>query len=139
MIKDFNLEDIVILKGQYSHGETVKAQKSSNALLLIIENDKGRDQSEIFSGIIPGKIFEYSASGTPILAIVPSSGFEADFIKITRTGLVCEPNNCEDIRKKIEILMSKEFNFSPCLDEINKFSRIILTKRLSDIFNAIVN
>jgi glycosyltransferase involved in cell wall biosynthesis len=57
-----------------------------------------------FKKVLPSKIFEYAATGKPILAGV--SGFAADFLCEKVTGaFVFEPNNVEQMEKALEKLM----------------------------------
>jgi len=54
--------------------------------------------------VIPSKIFEYAATGKPVLAGV--SGFAADFLcKKVPGAFVFEPNNVEQMEKALEKLM----------------------------------
>ena len=58
------------------------AQKSS-ALLIIFPN-------EGTSGIYTGKVFEYIASGTPVLLVPSDRGVIADLLEETGTGTACD-------------------------------------------------
>ena len=66
-IKFHELDDYVTYKGYVSHEDAIAAQKASQLLLLIESN------SNSASYIIPGKLFEYIASKSPIIAIGPST------------------------------------------------------------------
>jgi hypothetical protein len=66
--------------GYVNHDEAIKFQMQSQ-LLLLIEID-----SEDTKAIIPGKIFEYLISETPILAIGPKDADVEQIIKVTNTG-----------------------------------------------------
>ena len=74
------LKDYVNIVGYVSHDEAIKFQLKSQ-LLLLIEID-----SEITKAIIPGKLFEYLVSETPILAIGPENSDVETIIKTTNTG-----------------------------------------------------
>ncbi len=63
-----------------SHQEAVTAQMSSRVLLMV-EID-----SEDTKVIIPGKLFEYMASGTPILAVGPKDTDVERILRNTNTG-----------------------------------------------------
>ncbi len=61
-------------------------QRDSDALLLLIPEAGGRGK-----GVLSGKVFEYLASGRPILAVVPPDGAAADLIRETGAGVVARP------------------------------------------------
>ena len=79
-LERFGLTEFLNLKGYVSHQEAVKFQKQSQ-LLLLIEID-----SEDTRAIIPGKLFEYMASGRPIVAIGPEGSDVNRIIRETNTG-----------------------------------------------------
>lgn len=58
------LKDRIVLKGYMPHKEAVAEMMGGNLLLFPITNTES-------SGIVTGKIFEYIASGIPILAYAP--------------------------------------------------------------------
>jgi len=132
------INDNVIFTGYLPHHEVNQYQIKSDALVLLIENKLGYTQSKKYSGIIPGKIFEYFASGVPILAIVPTPGFESETILITQTGLIATPNDPDDIAKKLKDLLLKKFSYKPDVELIEKYTRKNLTQNLSAIFNRII-
>ena len=60
---------------------------------------------KLFSyGISPNKLFEYMASGKPILCAV--SGDVADMVKRANAGVVVEPENPEALAQAVVSLMS---------------------------------
>jgi glycosyltransferase involved in cell wall biosynthesis len=67
-------------RGYLPHAESVRLLRASSLLLLLIERERAR-------GILTGKLFEYLASGTPILAIAPE-GEAAALIEEARAGRV---------------------------------------------------
>ncbi len=64
-IRSFGLEPYLELVGYVSHEEAIAFQKGASVLLLL-EIDR-----DVTRGIIPGKLFEYMASGRPVIAIGP--------------------------------------------------------------------
>jgi len=67
-------------RGYLPHADSVRLLRSSTLLLLLIEPQRAR-------GILTGKVFEYLASGTPVLAIAPP-GEAAELIEEARAGPV---------------------------------------------------
>ncbi len=77
--------NIVTEIGYVQHKELIKKILNANLLLLI--------QSEMCpGGMIPGKLFEYLASGIPILAIIPE-GDAAELIRKHKSGVICSSDS----------------------------------------------
>lgn len=74
------LKAYVNVVGYVSHNEALLLQRQSQ-LLVLVEID-----SEATKAIIPGKLFEYMVSDTPILAIGPRESDVERIIKSTNTG-----------------------------------------------------
>ena len=72
--------------------ESLRLQRDSEALLLLIPNADGRGK-----GVLSGKVFEYLAAGRPILAVVPPDGAAAELIRETGAGVVVAPDDVEGI------------------------------------------
>jgi len=81
-IKNNNLEKITNFKPYLSHIEAIQQMINSDILLLTIPNVSDN------RGIIPGKIFEYIASGNRILAIGPKDSDVAKILKESGTGSI---------------------------------------------------
>lgn len=79
-IKKYRLEGVVSYFGVTSREESLKRQRESQLLLLLTDND-GRE-----SGVYPAKIFEYFASGRPIIAFGGKEGAVKDLLETTRSG-----------------------------------------------------
>ena len=72
---------------------SLELQRDSDALLLLIPDAGGRGK-----GVLSGKVFEYLASGRPILAAVPPDGAAAELIRETGAGVVVPPDDVEALR-----------------------------------------
>ncbi|MGD9056456.1 MAG: glycosyltransferase [Desulfobacterales bacterium] len=142
LIKKLNIEDIVITTGNVDHTKCIEYQKNSDLLLYIIESIDGKKASYKFSGVIPAKIYEYIYSGTPILAIAPP-GFEVDLINKTKTGFVAEPNNIKSVKKVLFKIYKKyksgQLFIDPNMEEIRKYDRRELTKKLAGVLDEVVS
>lgn len=119
-----NLEEM----GYLSHQQAVDVMFNSQCLLLIeIDSENNR-------AIIPGKIFEYFASGRPIIAIGPQDGDIEQLIKHTHSGSYF--NYSAHIALKNHILEkyqlfkngNNEGNFN---ENISSYKRANLTKTLA--------
>lgn len=101
------------------HKTAIKYMMESSALLLIIPDHTSN------RSIITGKIFEYLASGKPVLCIGPEDGDAAEIIKTTKHGMCADYNDHEKIK---DILKSfyKTRSDSP-IPAPDEFSRKYLT------------
>lgn len=130
-LKENKLDRFTDFKGYLSHNEAIALQKESS-LLLLLEIDKPHTQ-----GIIPGKLFEYMASGSPILAMGYKVWDVEKIICETQTGIVVLSSDYQQIKK--EILRFFEFHqqgeLSSVSSEIEKYHRRNLTQKLAEVIN----
>ncbi len=115
-----------------SHSEVLKYQLSSRVLLLMINDSPNA------KGILPGKFFEYMASGRPILCIGPTDGDSAKIIEKTGAGIVVDHNDKTGLKAALLKLwdMEKEAMRS---DNIEAYSRKELTRKLSEVLNELAS
>ncbi len=106
------------------HEEVLHYQRCSRVLLVCINNTPNA------TGILPGKFFEYLASGRPILAIGPKESDIGKVLHETKAGMIVEPNDVEGMRESLLYLFKDGTDFKPDQDAINQFSRKRLTERL---------
>lgn len=141
LIKDLGLGEVVKKRGFLGHKECMKLLLSSDLLLLLMESLEGREESRMFVGSIPAKLFEYLPTGVPILGIVPP-GFEADLIRDTGTGFTAEPNDPSSIKKVLGGIYEKfkagSLGTSPVQAEIEKYDRKALTGKLAEAMDALL-
>jgi glycosyltransferase involved in cell wall biosynthesis len=83
-------------------GESLRLQRDSEALLLLVPEAGGRGK-----GVLSGKVFEYLAAGRPILAAVPPDGAAAELIRETGAGVVVAPDDVDGIRRALEELHAR--------------------------------
>jgi len=57
-----------------------------------------------FQGTLPNKIFDYLASGKPVVAAVPPDGETAELLRKFHGGIVCEAENSKAVAAAIESL-----------------------------------
>jgi glycosyltransferase involved in cell wall biosynthesis len=84
------------------HGESLRLQRDSEALLLLVPDAGGRGK-----GVLSGKVFEYLAAGRPILAIVPPDGAAAELIRETDAGVVVAPDDVEGVAAALRDLHAR--------------------------------
>jgi glycosyltransferase involved in cell wall biosynthesis len=121
--------------GFLSHEKSLQLIRTADLLFLPMHNLPPGQRCRS----IPGKAFEYIASGRPILAAVPD-GDARDFLRQCGTGLLCRP---DDIQGMIEILdriysawKEGRVPVSPNADYASRFEGHALTRDLADIFRA---
>ena len=117
------------MRGYGSHAEAQRRQQRSQVLLLV-EID-----SEETKGIIPGKLFEYMAAQRPILALGPKDWEAGKIIQETQAGAVYDYDSHEGLKKTVLAWYTsfKKQNLSLKANDIEKYSRRELTKRLVEI------
>ena len=121
------LENHLVKKGYVPHKESIQGIKNADLLLLANFPD------EKSKGIIPGKIFEYLATGNPVLAIGPEGGDVGQILNETKSGKYFIHSQKEEVKNYISDIYQKWK-----MDEINhpssaigKFSRKALAEKLS--------
>lgn len=128
-IKFHELNDYVTYKGYVSHEDAIAAQKASQLLLLIESN------SNAASYIIPGKLFEYIASKTPIIAIGPNKSDIKKIISDTKSGDYFSYSNENVLMETLKSYFN-QYTGNGIISKSNsfeKYSRYNLTHKLSDI------
>ncbi len=118
-----------------SHEKAIRFMMSSDLLLLPIP------QAKSAKSLITGKIFEYIASGSAILAIGPTDGDAAAILKICNKHQMLDYEDYESIKSRIK---SQYFQWLKTGTSIKtrskaqeKFSRVALTEHMSQILNQI--
>jgi glycosyltransferase involved in cell wall biosynthesis len=109
------------------HVSAIKYMNESSALLLIIP-----DHSSSMS-ILTGKIFEYIASGKPIICLGPKAGDAAAVIEKSSAGLTFEYNDTDSISRFIRDITDNKFTKSI---KNSEFSRKTLTENLAVLLKS---
>jgi len=134
--KKYCLEDIVKTYGFIPFKESIKKQKESTILLLLLRNDPNAE------GIITSKLFEYMAAGKPVLAI----GYQYGSLNL----LMHESGIGTVVNKTIQVkeILTKWINefeqhheiisyYAPRPEVIKRYSRKEETKKLANIFDDV--
>ncbi|MCX8532864.1 glycosyl transferase family 1 [Chryseobacterium luquanense] len=128
-LENSNLKNHILNLGYVSHDKAVDEMANSSVLLITnFPNDSSK-------GIIPGKIFEYLATGKQIISFGPN---QADVLKIldeTKAGKHFGYNDSKEIEDFLleKFDLWKNGNLSENTENIEQFSRKNLTKQLSEI------
>lgn len=128
-IEHSNLKNHILNLGYLSHDKAIEEMQTSEILLITnFPNDSSK-------GIIPGKIFEYLATGKQIISFGPK---DADVSKILNETQAGKHFSYDDSGKIKEFILEKfelwkDGNLSENTKNIEQFSRKNLTKKLAEI------
>ena len=130
-IKNNNLLSYLIQSEYIPHPEVIKAMQKSQVLLLLINNTPNA------KGILTGKLFEYLATGRPILNIGPTDCDAALVITQCNAGSTIDLDDKENIKKEILSYFSLyEKGLHGGKHDIDKtYSRKNLTSQIAVVLN----
>ncbi len=133
-IKKNKIERFVNIIPYIPHSEVLEKQKESQVLLLFI-NDSPNAKS-----VLTGKLFEYMASGRPILSIGPSDGDTAIVLQETNTGVCIDFRDKEKMKAVLMDLFNKYSNnelITSFNESVKSFSRENLTAEYVKLLNSL--
>jgi glycosyltransferase involved in cell wall biosynthesis len=130
--------ELTRFEGYLPREQSLGVVKSADLLFLPMHNLPGGHRSTT----VPSKIYEYMASGRPILAAVPD-GDARDFLGKIGTALICRPDDCDGImealRKAYGYWNSKHQCPSVNQNFLQTFERRRLTSDLAREFGAVLD
>jgi glycosyltransferase involved in cell wall biosynthesis len=98
-VRESGVQDHVELRDHRSHAEVIAAIRSADALFLTLHGLPAGHRSRI----VPGKTYEYLATGRPILAALPA-GDARDLVARSPRSFLCEPGDEAAIATQLEAL-----------------------------------
>ena len=134
-IADNGLQDNAEVIPYMPHNQVLQLQQSSQVLLLLINNTPNA------KGILTGKLFEYLASGRPILCIGPEDGDAAQIINEAHAGTTVSFENKEKMKQVIMDYFECYSTMglpSNTITSIEKYSREALTKDFAQILEKAI-
>lgn len=128
-IENSSLKNHILNLGYLAHGKAVEEMQNSDMLLIT------NFPNEASKGIIPGKIFEYLASGKQILSFGPDKADVAKILEETQAGKHFSYQDTENIKKFIleKYELWKNDNLIENTQHIEQFSRKNLTQQLTEV------
>lgn len=131
-IENSHLKNHIDNLGYISHDKAVEEMYSSNVLLIT------NFPEETSKGIIPGKIFEYLATGKTILSFGPKEADVETILNETKAGKHFSYEDKQAVKDFIEDLYNNwNTGKSDCnSSNIEKFSRKSLTQNLVEVLNS---
>ncbi|MEN2281585.1 glycosyltransferase family 4 protein [Algoriphagus sp. SE2] len=123
------LKQHVHLVGYVSHEEVFGFYEKADALVLILTNTKNAQ------GNIPGKLFEYLATGIPVIALGDPNGDSSDILEKCGAEKVISHHNHVEIQVRLRKLFEGEDKASNST-RINEYSRNNLSLQLAKLLDA---
>jgi glycosyltransferase involved in cell wall biosynthesis len=135
--EELGLGDRIELVPYVPRRESLRLQRESDALLLLIPEAAGRGK-----GVLSGKVFEYLAAERPILAAVPPDGEAARLIFATGAGVVAPPDDVPALREALLGLHARwsmgRLDGGPLTPEWReKLSRAARVEELADLLRSL--
>lgn len=130
-IENSGLKNHISNLGYISHDKAIMEMQTSDMLLIT------NFPNESSKGIIPGKIFEYLATGKQIISFGPSQADVSKILNETNAGKHFSYDDSETIKSFIleKFELWKSGNLLENNQNIEQFSRKNLTKKLVDILD----
>lgn len=133
-----SVASLVTFTGYLSHCDSLREVQQADLLFLPMHKLPPGKRATI----VPGKTYEYLATGRPILAPVPA-GDARDFLTHGRTGLLCEPDDVSGMLRHLREQFDAWRSHAPSqlVDAayVKRFERRALTRQLADELHAIID
>lgn len=114
------------------HAQLLKVYGETDLQLLVLAH------TAIAPGNLPGKFFEYLASGNPIIAVGPVRGDAADVLHDTGAGQIFDHQNVEGIEAALAGYFKQWQSGQPhSAGDVSRFTRESLTRQLITILESL--
>ena len=123
------LADHVDALGYRSHDEAVAEQRTAGLLIRPLR------QEPEYRNVLPGKIFEYLASGRPVLGIGQEDGAAAKVLTDSGVGVMYDWDKTGQIRAAVDAAWDGTFPFNP--SGIGRYTRSALTHTLAALLDSL--
>ncbi|MDD4656821.1 MAG: glycosyltransferase family 4 protein [Bacteroidales bacterium] len=134
-IQENRLEKNLISMEYTPHNQVVEWQRKARVLLLC----GGREPES--RGILTGKFFEYMAAARPILGFGPKGGDMDIALEQSGCGTMFDYDQSEGVEAFIDqqYRLFKEGSTAIVEGEIDKYSRVELTRKMAEVFNSVID
>lgn len=122
-----NLSEKFIFESFKNHKEVVADYEQTNILLLLVNN------SENSKACIPGKTFEYLATGKPIICIAPEGAEVAEALYNNNNLILSYTEEVEIVTEKLKAFFEYVKRAEVSSTDHHRYKRKNLTKDLADI------
>jgi len=127
----------VLLLGYTTHAESIQLMRTADLLFLPMQNLP----PGVRSTIVPGKTYEYLASGAPILAAVPD-GDARDILGEAGNAILCRPDDVEGMTAalagRLERFRAGVAPDPPDPEVVARFEYRHLAGRLAAVFDGVL-
>jgi glycosyltransferase involved in cell wall biosynthesis len=127
----------VRLLGYKTHAESIELIRTADLLFLPMQNLP----PGVRATIVPGKTYEYLASGTPILGAVPD-GDARDILSEAGNATLCRPDDVEALTnalaEHLERFRSDAAPLRPNPAVVARFEYRHLARQLADVFDSVL-
>jgi glycosyltransferase involved in cell wall biosynthesis len=122
----------VTCRGQLDHPSTLARERAADLLLLVANTTPGAEAT------VPGKLFEYLASGRPVLAIAPKESATADVLARTGGGWLADPTDSEAMYRQLRAAFQPPRGRTRPVDarQLARFDRRRLAGELARVLDA---
>ena len=137
-INENGLSQHVAYSPYMPHDQVSAVHRSSTLLLLLLMPDS----EPRAKGLLTGKLFEYMASGRPILCIGPEDGDAARILRETGAGQTISFEDKEKMKEALKNLYQRylentlEGNTNP---KVENYSRQVMTQQYAALLNQAIN
>jgi glycosyltransferase involved in cell wall biosynthesis len=126
------LNAVTRFPGSVPHKELLKIYGSSSLLVLVLTGYKDAE------GYMPGKLFEYLATGLPVLGVGPEQGDAAHLLSTSGAGQMLDGSRQEQLR---EVLLRafrdwRQSAAQTARQDYSAYSRRAITGKLTELFKA---
>ena len=125
-VRDAGLGDNLLDLGYLPHSGITGEQRSADILLLPLRREPE------YAKVLPGKIFEYIASGRPVLGTGQPDGEAARLLRESGAG---DMFDWDDVAGPTDFLSSSRTGAADC----SRFSRRVLTEKLVEVLDDITS
>jgi hypothetical protein len=128
IVRSETLKKIVEIRPSVPHNELIHVYEAASLLLLILTGYKNAE------GYLPGKLFEYIATGHPVLAVGPANGDAAVLLNESKAGKMIADFDVAEIKEEIKTRFSQWLSGQTHVSQnAIRYSRKSITARLTDL------
>ncbi len=135
-IKENGLKSFTQFNDYKPHSEAIEDMQKASVLLFVIPDTENNE------GILSGKLFDYLASGTPLLSVGPPEGDAAHILSDSEAGAIYGFKDKEGLENRVRQLFSawqenRLNEFMPERSKIKKYERREMAGQTARLLDAL--